>query len=75
MGFERQPTKASRPSKAVDRKVQRGLSNKEIAHRRGVSEQAVKRHVSALFRHFGVDSRARLIALMFETERKPSAPT
>jgi DNA-binding NarL/FixJ family response regulator len=51
-----------------------GLTNKEIAAARGISEQAVKRHVSALFRHYGVDTRAGLIRVWFERSVQRSAP-
>jgi DNA-binding NarL/FixJ family response regulator len=51
--------------------VLEGRSNKEIAYRRGISEQAVKRHVSGLFRAFEVDGRARLLARAFSERRPP----
>lgn len=40
-----------------------GDSNKVIAHHLGLSENTVKQHVSALFRHLGVHSRAQAIRL------------
>lgn len=48
--------------------VREGKTNKEIALVRGVSEQAVKRQVSTLFRHYGVDTRAALIAAAYQQE-------
>jgi len=41
-------------------RVTRGLENKEIASELGVSEQAVKEHVSLLLQRFGVPNRAGL---------------
>lgn len=38
-----------------------GLTSKAIAHELGISEQAVKAHVSRLFRKFGVTNRAGLV--------------
>ena len=40
-----------------------GDSNKVIAHHLGLSENTVKQHVSALFRHLGVHSRTQAIRL------------
>ena len=40
--------------------VASGLENKEIAHHLGISEQAVKEHVSNLLRLFGAPNRAAL---------------
>ena len=40
--------------------VAAGLENKEIAHRLGISEQAVKEHVSALLRILSAPNRAAL---------------
>jgi len=40
--------------------VAEGLENKEIAHRIGLSEQAVKEHVSALLQRLAVRNRASL---------------
>lgn len=48
--------------------VREGKTNKEIALIRGVSEQAIKRQVSTLFRHYGVDTRAALIAAAYQQE-------
>lgn len=38
-----------------------GLENKEIAPRVGISEAGVRKHVEALFRHYGVVNRASLV--------------
>jgi DNA-binding NarL/FixJ family response regulator len=59
---------------AIHDLVKDGLTNKEIAAARGVSEQAIKRHVSALFRHYGVNTRAALIRVWFERKVQGSAP-
>jgi DNA-binding CsgD family transcriptional regulator len=40
--------------------VAEGLSNKHIAHRRGVSLHTVENHLRAIFRKTGVDSRTKL---------------
>ncbi|MGE5102912.1 MAG: response regulator transcription factor [Deltaproteobacteria bacterium] len=49
-----------RRREVLDR-VSRGLTNKEIASEMGISEQAVKDHVSALLRHFRVSTRTALV--------------
>lgn len=46
--------------------VARGLENKEIGHRIGLSEQAVKEHVSALLRRLAVRNRAALAEIATE---------
>lgn len=43
--------------------VVNGLTNKEIADALGVSEQAIKMHVSALLRHFSVSTRTSLVRI------------
>ena len=43
-----------------------GLENKEIGHRIGLSEQAVKEHVSALLRRLAVRNRAALAEIATE---------
>ena len=51
-------------------RVCRGLSNKAIAAELGVSEQAVKAHMSRLFLKFGVENRAGLVgAAVTDRER------
>lgn len=40
-----------------------GLSNKEIAHRIGVSEGTVKMHMAALFRALGATNRTHAVAI------------
>jgi PAS domain S-box-containing protein len=45
---------------AVLELVANGLGNKEIAHELGISEQAVKEHVSALLRRLEANNRAAL---------------
>lgn len=42
--------------------IRAGHSSKEIAARLGIGEQAVKGHVSNLFKRFGVPNRAALVA-------------
>jgi DNA-binding CsgD family transcriptional regulator len=46
--------------------VAEGLENKEIAHRMGLSEQAVKEHVSALLHRLAVGNRAALAEIATE---------
>jgi PAS domain-containing protein len=46
--------------------VAEGLENKEIGHRIGLSEQAVKEHVSALLRRLAVRNRAALAEIATE---------
>lgn len=46
--------------------VAEGLENKEIGHRIGLSEQAVKEHVSALLRRLAVRNRAALAEMATE---------
>jgi len=46
--------------------VAEGLENKEIGHRLGVSEQAVKEHVSSLLRRLSVRNRAALAEIATE---------
>lgn len=43
-----------------------GATSKEIGHRLGISEQAVKAHISRLFRKYGVTNRAGLAAAATE---------
>lgn len=51
--------------------VARGLANKQIAAELGISERAVKGHVSDLLRKFGVPNRAGLIAHIVGIEPRP----
>lgn len=46
--------------------VAEGLENKEIGHRMGISEQAVKEHVSALLHRLAVRNRAALAEIATE---------
>lgn len=46
--------------------VAEGLENKEIGHRLGISEQAVKEHVSALLHRLAVRNRAALAEIATE---------
>lgn len=47
----------------------RGITNKEIAARLGISERGVKHHVSRLFVLYNVASRAELIAIVLGRRR------
>ena len=49
--------------------VARGLTNKEIGAELGISERAVKAHVSDLLRKFDVPNRAGLIAQIVDRSR------
>lgn len=53
--------------------VARGLTNKEIAAELGISERAVKAHVSELLRKFAVPNRAGLIAQLVDSSRPQHA--
>ena len=46
--------------------VSEGLENKEIGHRMGLSEQAVKEHVSTLLHRLAVRNRAALAEIATE---------
>lgn len=46
--------------------VHRGLMNKQIAYEAGLSEATIKYHLTGLFRKFGVQTRAQLLALARE---------
>ena len=46
--------------------VRRGLMNKQIAYETRLSESTVKYHLTGLFRKFGVQTRAQLLALARE---------
>jgi DNA-binding CsgD family transcriptional regulator len=48
----------------VVKRIARGLANKQIASELGISERAVKGHVSDLLGKFGVANRAGLIAAL-----------
>lgn len=47
-----------------------GKMEKQIAVDLDLSPHAVNRHVQRLYRHFGVNSRAKLIALLNEQHLK-----
>lgn len=51
--------------------VHRGLMNKQIAYETGLSEATIKYHLTGLFRTFGVQTRAQLLALA----REKSSPS
>lgn len=51
--------------RVFDRLVQ-GDSNLEIARATGIAEKTVKTHVTAIFRKFGCESRARVIARHYQ---------
>ena len=61
----------SRQRDVVER-LARGLANKEIAAELGISERAVKGHVSDLLRKFETPNRAGLIAHVVEWRRRPA---
>jgi DNA-binding CsgD family transcriptional regulator len=55
------PELTRREGQVLDR-ICRGMSNKSIANELGVSEQAVKAHITRLFLKHGVENRAGLVA-------------
>ena len=59
----------TRRERQVLERVCGGLSNKAIARELGVSEQAVKAHMSRLFLKHGVGNRAGLVAAAVGAER------
>jgi DNA-binding CsgD family transcriptional regulator len=67
------PTLTSRQSEVL-RLVRLGHSNKEIAARLGISEQAAKAQVSKLLRRFRVHNRAALVAMADRLIRSERAP-
>lgn len=50
-----------------------GLSEKQIAVRLNLSPPTVHEHVTALYRHFGVESRGELLALFLRRRNGPAA--
>lgn len=52
--------------------IANGLTNKEIASALGVSEQAIKMHVSALLLHFSVSTRTSLVRIAMRDGLVPS---
>jgi len=53
--------------------VQRGLSNKQIANRIGITDSTIKLHVTALLKKYGVRNRTQLSA--YSTQGKmPDLP-
>ncbi|HYR94284.1 MAG TPA: LuxR C-terminal-related transcriptional regulator [Methylomirabilota bacterium] len=62
--------RAARPLTARQREVldlvAAGNSNKEIAHRVGISEAAVKKHLEALRRRYGANNRVQLVRAAVE---------
>ncbi len=61
----------SRREKEVADLLLENLSNKEIASRLHVSERTAKFHVSNLLAKYGVQRRADLILLFFQSEQRP----
>lgn len=59
----------TRRERQVLERVCGGLTNKGIAGELGVSEQAVKAHLSRLFLKYGVENRAGLVAAAVGAER------
>jgi DNA-binding NarL/FixJ family response regulator len=50
-----------------------GADNQAIASRLRIGERAVKAHVSALLRHFGLNNRAQLALLADHAGLRPAA--
>lgn len=65
--------KLTRRQREVFQRLVAGRSNREIAADLKVSEQAVKDHVSSLYKHFGVGTRALLVRLGLTLEITGSA--
>ena len=60
----------TRAERAVVGLLLTGCPNRDIAAIRGSAESTVKRQLVSVYRKLGVDSRTRLMALMF-TRRTP----
>jgi len=54
--------------------IQRGLSNKQIGARLGMTESTVKTHVSKLFKAYHVQNRQQLVAFSSQN-KKVELPT
>ncbi len=52
-----------------------GLSEKQIAHRRDLSRHTIHDHVKQIYRHFGVGSRAELLARVASGAPRPATTT
>ncbi len=50
-----------------------GYSNKEIAHKMGITEATVKAHLKAILAHHGLTNRTQLAYLKLTGKRPPSA--
>lgn len=55
-----QPGELTRREAEIVSDVRRGLRNKEIARRLGISEKTVKSHLNNIFRKLGIESRMAL---------------
>jgi DNA-binding NarL/FixJ family response regulator len=64
-------TLSRRENQIVDA-ILAGCTNKEIAHRLGVSDQTVKNQLSALYRKLGVSSRLELALMAMHLRDKPN---
>lgn len=60
----------SRQEENVIYYILEGLSNREIGHKLFIHEYTVKKHVSAVFRKIGLNSRAKLISFINENNYK-----
>ena len=65
------PELTRREGQVLDRICQ-GMSNKSIANELGVSEQAVKAHITRLFLKYGVENRAGLVAAVVGSAARDS---
>jgi DNA-binding CsgD family transcriptional regulator len=54
--------------------IAEGLSDKEIAHRLGVSPRTVQTHLGRLFREHGLHSRASAVASWLEESFSSTGP-
>lgn len=61
--------KLTKKQEAIIDCLKQGMSNKEIAEKRCISEVTVKMHIHALFLKFGVKSRLQLVLKANEMEK------
>ncbi|MCX7858364.1 MAG: response regulator transcription factor [Deltaproteobacteria bacterium] len=64
------PADISQREREIIQYVCQGLTNKEVAHKIGVSEQTVKTHLNRIFKKLGISNRFQLVSIFLDRERK-----